>query len=170
MKKIRLMIIAMVMMTAVSAQAQQYNYEKKNEVAITYGWMSNSDWIDAFEDIGGALIGVSFDNDSYTGPLSVEYFHRVKPGISLGGIFAYGKLSQDVFLNGKKNGKDGTAKNTYFTVMPSVKMDWMRKKNVAVYTKLAAGVTLRSEKINYDDTEYTDHSDSKLHFNWRSSV
>ncbi len=170
MKKIRLMIVMMILTATVSAQAQKYDYEKKHEVAVTYGALSNSDWINVFEEAITTSIGARYGNDHYTGPVSMEYFYRTSRVVSVGGIFAYGTLKQDIYLFDTGNGKDGVCKNIYFTVMPSVKFDWLRSKNFGLYTKLGAGLTLRSEKINYTDANDEDFDEFAVHPNWQLSV
>lgn len=54
-------------------------------------------------------------------------------------------------------------KNSYFTLMPAAKFDWLRKSHFGMYSKLAIGATLRSEK-------YDDESNSELHVNWQLSL
>ena len=165
MKKI-LVMVAVAMMTAMNASAQNGYDETKHEVAITYGVGSNSDIIDAFENIGGGLVGAKFENESFTGPISAEYFYHVKNWLGVGGIFAYGQNKQDVYLLGDK---DGTSKNSYVTLMPAVKFDWLRMKNFGMYSKLAVGATLRNEKFNSDSSSSKDTSDSEVHVNWQAS-
>ena len=66
MRKI-LLLAAVAMMTATGAPAQGYDYETKHEVAVSYGIDSNSQIIDAFEEIGGATLRkekYDSDNDS----------------------------------------------------------------------------------------------------------
>ena len=77
MKKI-LVMVAVAMMTAMNASAQNGYDETKHEVAITYGVGSNSDIIDAFENIGGGLVGAKFENEKYFGALSAEYFYHLE--------------------------------------------------------------------------------------------
>ena len=166
MKKIILMA-AVAMMTAMSAQAQSNVYDTKHEVAISYGIDSNSQIIDAFETIGGALVGAKFENDKFFGPISAEYFYHVKNWLGVGGILAYGQNKQDVFLLGDK---DGVSKNTYLTLMPAVKFDWLRKKHFGMYSKLAVGATLRNEKYDSDDPSSKDDSDSEVYVNWQASL
>lgn len=170
MKKALFISVMMVMMTAVSAMAQRVDYDGKHEVAVSYGWLSNSDWLDAFESVGGALVGVTLDGESYTGPIAVEYHYRVSPMVAVGGIGVYGTRSQDIYLMGKDHGKDGKLTNSYITVMPSVKLDWLRTTNFGVYSKFAAGVTFRSEKAKYDKPENKNFSDNNVHFNWQASL
>ena len=166
MKKI-LVMVAVAMMTAMNASAQNGYDETKHEVAITYGVGSNSDIIDAFENIGGGLVGAKFENEKFTGPISAEYFYHVKNWLGVGGILAYGQNKQDVYLLGDK---DGVSKNTYLTLMPAVKFDWLRKKHFGVYSKLAVGATLRNEKYDSVDDSSKDDSDSEVHVNWQVSL
>ena len=161
------MLVAVAMMTAMNVSAQNGYDETKHEVAITLGIYSNSQIIDAFENIGGALVGAKFENESFTGPISAEYFYHVKPWLGVGGIFAYGQNKQDVYLHGDK---DGEIKNTYLTLMPAAKFDWLRKKHFGVYSKLAFGATLRNEKYDSVDPSSKDDSDSEVHVNWQVSL
>ena len=166
MKKL-LAMVAVAMMTAMNVRAQNGYDETKHEVAVTYGIDSNSQIIDAFETIGGALVGAKFENEKFTGPISVEYFYHVKNWLGVGGILAYGQNKQDVYL---ASDKDGVSKNTYLTMMPAVKFDWLRKKNFGMYSKLAVGATLRNEKYDSDKASTNDDSDSEVHVNWQVSL
>ena len=165
MKKFYLMAIAALMATmSVNAQSEDY----KHDIAISYGWLSNSDILDIYENIGGAIVGERTDNDKFFGPLSVEYFYHVKPWLGVGAIAAYGSMKQDYYLGSKSDGKDGEIKNNYFTLMPAVKFDWLRKSHFGLYSKLGFGATLRTEKM--DNTTGNDNNDSEFHVNWQVSV
>lgn len=162
-----LMVSALVFCGSLNAQDK----EIKHEIAVSFGGMSNSNWIDAFENIGGALAGARFDGEKFVGPFSAEYFYHLDKKVSLGGIFCYGQLKEDVYMNGRKNPKDGKSTNGYFTVMPAVKFDWYTNKYIGLYTKVGAGVTFRSEEIKFDDnSRYKDISESEVHFNWQLSL
>ena len=161
------MIVAAAMMTEMSVNAQNGYDDTKHEVAISYGIDSNSQIIDAFEVIGGAIVGAKFDNEKFFGPISAEYFYHVKNWLGVGGIFAYGQNKQDV-ISGKD--KIGESKNSYYTLMPAVKFDWLRKKNYGMYSKLAVGATLRSEKYNSNTSSNNDYDDSEVHVNWQASL
>ena len=169
MKKILLLAVA-AMMATMGANAQTGYEDTKHEVAISLGAGSNSQIIDVFEELGGAIVGVSTDNEDFFGPISVEYFYHVKPWLGVGGIFAYGQMKEDVYLTGKRHGKDGENKNNYLTLMPAVKFDWVRKKYFGVYSKLAIGATLRHEKIDYDSAEHKDYDNTDIHVNWQVSL
>ena len=165
MKKI-LFLAAVAMMTVMSVNAQSYDYETKHEVAISYGIDSNSQILDAFEAVGGALAGAKFENEDFFGPISAEYFYHVKPWLGVGGILAFGTNKQDV-MSGRD--KLGESKNNYYTLMPAVKADWLRTKFFGMYSKLAVGATLRSEKYDSDVNTENSSDGSEVHLNWQVS-
>ena len=162
-----LVMAAFAMMTAMSAQAQSNGYDTKHEVAISYGIDSNSQIIDAFEEIGGAMFGGKLENEKYFGPISAEYFYHAKPWLGVGGILAYGVNTQDVMSGSDKIGE---SKNSYLTLMPAVKFDWLRKKNFGMYSKLAFGATLRNEKYDGYNNSNNDYTDSEVHVNWQATL
>ena len=165
MKKI-LAMAAVAMMTATGAQAQGYDYETKHEVAVSIGAWSNSEILDVFEEVGGIMFGARLDNEKFFGPVSAEYFYHAKPWLGMGGIFVYGHFTQDALSGSDKIGED---KNNYYTLMPAVKFDWLRKKYFGMYSKLAAGATLRQEKYDSNNGS-NDYDDSAVHFNWHVSL
>lgn len=160
------MMVAVAMMTAMSVQAQNNGYETKHEVAVSYGIDSNSQIIDVFEEIGGAMIGAKLENEKFLGPISAEYFYHFQPWLGVGAIVAFGQSTQDVMSG---NYKIGESKNTYYTLMPAVKFDWLRKKHFGMYSKAAVGATLRNEKYNSDVSSSRDYNDSEVHVNWQAS-
>ena len=157
---------AAAMMTATGAQAQGYDYETKHEVAVSIGAWSNSEILDVFEEVGGIMFGARLDNEKFFGPVSAEYFYHAKPWLGMGGIFVYGHFTQDALSGSDKIGED---KNNYYTLMPAVKFDWLRKKYFGMYSKLAAGATLRQEKYDSNNGS-NDYADSAVHFNWHVSL
>ncbi|MCR4602778.1 MAG: hypothetical protein K5683_04515 [Prevotella sp.] len=162
------MLSVLLACTAFSAQAGGYDYDKKHEIAISFGAMSNSNWIDLYEDITVAGL-VEFGDDSFMGPLSVEYFYHPKSWLGVGGIFVYGNKSQDFSFRGE-NVKAGEFSNSYLTLMPSVKLDWLRKKNFGMYSKLGLGATLRMEHTDYDKATDEDRNDNTVHVNYQISL
>lgn len=120
MKKIFLMA-AITMMAAVSVNVQN-DHETKHEVAISYGAFSNSQIIDVFEEITGAMFGAKLENEKFFGPISAKCFYHFKPWLSVGAIMVYGANKQDVMSD---NEKTAESKNGYFTLMPAVKFDYL---------------------------------------------
>lgn len=159
-KKLLMALVALMSVGGVQAQSDDFC---RHEVAVSYGAASNSQWINAFEHITTVLVtagGVKYENEKFTGPFSVEYFYHPSSMIGVGGIFVYGKNSQDVMSGSTKLDELTQA---YYTLMPAVKLDWVHSRSFGVYSKFGVGATIRSEK-------YDDESDNALHFNWQASL
>lgn len=168
MKKI-LTMVAVAIMTATGAQAQSYDYGTKHEVAVSIGLDSNSQWIDVLENASVIIVSgtkAQFEDKRFIGPLSAEYFYRLKPWLGVGGIFVYGNNKQDILFSGVKNGE---ITHSYYTLMPAVKFDWMRTKYFGLYSKLAVGMTLRTEDVDSDDKDVKSEEETLTHVNWQAS-
>ena len=167
MKKLIFMVTAALMM-AVNVNAQEGYEDTKHDVSITFGVESNSQWIDAFEDI---FDGYSYDNDRYMEPISAEYFYHINKMLGLGAIFVYGNHKQDLYdrwSSSKDKIRIGKSSNSYYTLMPAVKFNFVRKKNFGLYSKAALGVTYRTESIDYIDGS-DDYDEKGLLLNWQLS-
>lgn len=140
MKKICI-LAALLCSTVFNAPAQE-----KNEISVGYGTVPNSSLLSMFTGltvISSSLGTVKYTDWKCTGAFSAEYFHRVSPRFSVGGAAVYVRSSRDILI--LKN-IEGEAKVNFFTLMPSVKYEWLQKKDISLYSKAAAGITLRSEK------------------------
>ncbi len=131
MKKIYLMV-AVTIMTVANVNAQD---ELKNEIGVYYGFGSCSDIISTF--------GTSFnfdrsDQTSMWGPVGVEYYYHVTPGVAFGAMAS---------IAGCTWSKNSDASSKYITVMPSVKFNWLRKTHFGLYSSLAAGIMFFSTSI-----------------------
>jgi len=166
MNKILTLIVALTVAT-LSAKAQESNAETKHEIAVGIGTYSNSQWIDDLETVTTTLSGVTLGKESYSGPFSVEYFYHPKSWLGVGGVFVYGHHTQDFYLAGLKQGK---VNDSYVTLMPAAKFDWLRKRHFGMYSKLAAGFTLRRETAKPFNQNMSDASESAMHFNWQASL
>lgn len=136
MKKFLVMVVA-AMMATVSVQAQD---ELKNEIGVFYGVESISNVLSAFSSMFSAAAG---DQSSFWGPIGVEYYHHISPVVALGAVAEYA---------GCKAVDDKTGKNdlseTFITVMPSAKFNWLRRKNFGMYSAVSLGVMFLSVSCN----------------------
>lgn len=164
MKKIIVLMVA-VLMVSFGAKAQSGYDNTKHEIGVTYGILSNSQWIDALEEVVGLMVGATFSNEKFTGPIGIEYFYHAKNWLSVGGIFAYGKNTRDVASMSSAL-PEGKMTHTYLTIMPSVKLDWLRKEHFGMYSKLAVGATFRTQSTSGVQSD----SDTKAHLNWQASL
>ena len=134
MKKILLMVVAAMMVT-MNVNAQ----DEKNEIGVFYGVESASNILSVFTSAFSAAAG---DQSSWWGPIGAEYYYHLTPGVAVGGVLAYASCkAEDV----KTKQKD--LSETFITVMPSVKFNWLRKKGFGMYSALSAGVMFASVSV-----------------------
>lgn len=169
--KIALLLAAFIFFGSTSALAQDFdpNNEPKNEISLGYGAISSSNSLDAFVDVVSAIFGARYKNGSFIGPLSAEYFYHVSPLVGVGGIGVYSRHEQDVVQNEQVTGKRNS---DYFTIMPAVKFNWLRKRQWSMYSKLGLGYThghytTTGKDSSGNDTRST--SDNDL-FNFQASL
>ena len=165
----KLMILAAMLAAVVNANAQESEEYLKHEIAVSYGVGSNSSWLGTMEDFAatsssGSLY--SFNNGSFFGPLALEYFYHINPVIGFGAVGSYARQTKDIFI---LHDKAGDASNSFVTVMPAVKFNWLRKKHFGMYSKFALGATFKSQKQDYSDPEVSDETKSNTYFAFQAT-
>ena len=135
MKKIFVMAVA-AMMATLSVNAQDF----KHEVGVFYGFESASN---VFSLVTSAISAAAGDQSSFWGPVGVEYYYNVSPVVGLGAVAAYAGCKAE---DEKTHKEDLT--ESFITVMPSVKFNWLRKKHFGMYSALSAGAMFASVKCN----------------------
>ena len=143
-----LMMVSVAMMTVVNVNAQD---DLKNEIGVFYGTGSASNLFSVYTSAFAAAAG---DQSSFWGPIGVEYYYHVTPVVGLGAVAAYASCKAE----DEKTHKDDLSEK-FITVMPSVKFNWLRKKNFGMYSGLSAGVMFLSVSPN-DNAKAAD-SDAK---------
>lgn len=169
------MAIALIM--AVNVNAQEGYEDTKHEVSIALGIEANSQWIDDFETGFTVLSGYRCENEKYMEPISAEYFYHINKMLSLGAVFVYGNLKQDLYDSYSYSSyrttsfreRIGKSSNNYYTLLPTVKFNFLRKTHFGLYSKAALGATLRTESVKYND-EYYDVSKKVLILNCQFSL
>ncbi|MBQ7495598.1 MAG: hypothetical protein IJT75_07640 [Bacteroidaceae bacterium] len=138
--------------TSMSAQAQ--NDDIKHEIGISYGGPATTYWARIGTAIGTALYGAKYENTSYFGSLSAEYFYHPEPSVGIGGILCYSQDNDDI----NYAGSIGDRTTRYFTVMPAIKWEYLRRDYFGMYLKAAAGYTLQriNETYKGQDESTTD--------------
>ena len=123
--------------------------ESRNEIMLGYGRVTV---VDVAHVVGGAFATAftagyaRFDNFRSYGSVNLEYYRALNKTFSVGAAVSWFGGTADE-LN-KDNVKVGNADYSGFAVMPAAKVFWFRKPHVAMYSKLAAGVTLLDD---YDE-------------------
>ena len=135
MKKIFVMAVA-AMMATLSVNAQDF----KHEVGVFYGFESASN---VFSLVTSAISAAAGDQSSFWGPVGVEYYYNISPVVGIGAVAAYAGCKAE---DDKTHKEDLT--ESFITVMPSVKFNWLRKKHFGMYSALSAGAMFASVKCN----------------------
>ena len=165
--KIKFLLAALAISALVSVPAQAQD-EPRHEFSVSYGVVPNSIWLDITSDVIGSLFGATYDHSGETGPIGLEYYYRTSPLIAVGAVAAFAQHSEEEKL---KSEITRTCKNSYFTLMPSVKFNWLRRTNWGMYTKVAAGASLRHSTIkNNEDISAKNKTDNTVFFNFQVSA
>lgn len=156
--------LAISALLCVPAQAQD---EPRHELSVSYGCLPNSIWLDITSDVFGSLFGSEYEHSAATGPIGLEYYYRTSPLIAVGAVATFAKHSEDEKRN---SGNTRTSKNSYYTLMPSVKFNWLRRSNWGLYSKVAAGATLRHSTIqDKEPVNAEKKTDNTVFFNFQLS-
>ena len=168
------------------ASAQTSYYTTRHEVAVAVGSGATSEIVSGlanFTTIGieAALSTIitggtttayyTYGDEHYIPTISAEYYYHVTPYLGLGGIVAFNGLSRDMYYTWKDNTSSnntehkelsGKAKHRNYSILPAMKIDWLRKKYIGLYSKGAIGITIMCEtqKDNSQSSESTDYSDT----------
>ena len=175
MKKSILLAVAAIMAT-INVCGQDAYADMKHEVAVSSGGGSTSNVIDAFRlmsDVSdmGIQGDMMFDTHRLHGPYSIEYFYRPRPWLGVGGMFIYGTGNMRVYsyhMDGKRIVEEAThesIKGSYLSVMPAVKLDWIRRQYFGMYSKVALGLTSRHVYVDYVNTTRGDEELRAMHLN-----
>ncbi len=131
-----LTLIAISFTLCIPAQAQE-EIETRHEISISYGWAANSDWLGLFDE-GLDFIGGTRISRNQVGPIGLEYYYNISPKIGVGGIGIFCANKQDMLFTAELQ---GVRHRYYFSLMPSVKFNWLRRAKWGLYSKIGIGAT-----------------------------
>lgn len=132
MKKIAISVL--LLLAAVSASAQAVYPD--NEIGVTFGVGSAADTQALIKATFSAFMDETTDV-KMTGTLGIEYFRQVSNLVSIGVSFGYNSATIIT---------DGTAsKSTYYSLIPSVKLNWYKRDWFGAYSRFGVGPTLRNK-------------------------
>ena len=136
------------LMTTVNVIAQD---DTQHEIGVYYGFASGSD---IFSHLTNAISAAAGDQSSFVGPIGVEYYYHVSPVVAVGAVASYAQCKAE---DKKTHNKDLT--ESFITVMPSVKFNWLRSNGFGMYSALSAGLMFLS--VTFDDSVKTADPDAK---------
>lgn len=147
MKKILVMLVV-ALMTTMNVIAQD---DTQHEIGVYYGFASASDVLSIITSSISAAAG---DQSSFFGPIGVEYYYHVSPVVAVGGLASYATCKAE----DKKTKKDDLTES-FITIMPSVKFNWLRSNGFGMYSSLSAGLMFLS--VSFDDSVKAADPDAK---------
>ncbi|MCR4823848.1 MAG: hypothetical protein K5849_00660 [Bacteroidales bacterium] len=124
---------------------------RNNEIAVTYGLNAMDAIAFSVNSLGNMVLSEDVLERQSTGNIGIEYFHRVSPLVSVGGIFTYYKATDTT-------GDEPVTEKSYI-FMPSVKFHWYQREWFSAYSKCAAGIGIDN------DDEGTEAA-----FDWQASL
>ena len=171
--KIKCLIAAVALsaILCIPAQAQNEVEETRHEIGISYGAVPNSIWIDVLADVIPAMFGETHEKERYIGPIGVEYYYHTSPLVGVGAVAVLATNNEDAYA---KEVLKSHYIRSYFTLMPSVKFNWLRKNKWGLYSKVAAGASLASfNNQDYNETgKLTGEKETSndVYFNFQASL
>ena len=151
----------------------------KNEFSVAYGVLSNSEWVEVFQEVVTVMFGGQTKQKSAVGPISAEYFYRVSPVVGIGAVGAVASFKDDMLrqevLPGSTTGekvetKVGDYTRSYFTFMPAAKFNWLRKEHFGMYSKVAAGISYVNTNTKDVDPSVAEEKNKDVIFNFQASL
>ena len=149
----------------------------KNELSVSYGTLSNSEWVEVFQEVVTVMFGGETKQKSAVGPISAEYFYRVSPVVGVGAVGTVASFKDDVFtrsLSGTSEEaaktKTGSYTRSYLTFMPAAKFNWLRKEHFGMYSKVAAGISFVNTNMKDVDPAVATEKNKDVAFNFQASL
>ena len=144
-----MMVSAPVFAKSNDGSKQQIDFPK-NEVSVGYGFMSYMPILSVLESMStmgvAALLGTNIDLTGVysTGSISAEYMHHFGNHFALGGALSYESLSTTYLQEGSTEAMESRV--SVISILPSVKFPWFHKPHVDMYSKIALGCSIMSDK------------------------
>ncbi len=161
--KIKCLLTLVALSLAICVPAQAQDDEIRHEVSVSYGLAPNSGWLGLINDALNVATGDAANTRNTVGPIGLEYIYRINPRIGVGLVGTFYTNKKDTHAGSET----GTCTRSFFTAMPAVKFNWLRRANWGLYSKAAIGATFNHDKYNgYKDGD----TDNSVTFNFQASL
>ncbi|MBR5398251.1 MAG: hypothetical protein IK103_00490 [Bacteroidales bacterium] len=170
------LLLALLFANDVKAQVIGKDIKTNNEFSLTYGTLSNSEWIEAFGEVVTVMFGGDTKTKTAFGPMSAEYFRRITPVVAVGAIGSVSSFREDMMKRTTTTSGETTSEKigdytrSYFSFMPAAKFNWLRKEHFGMYSKVAAGVTFTNTNMKDTDPTVATKKDNNVMFNFQASL
>lgn len=147
-----LLIAAAALVITTPLFAQRSNEPtQRHEITASYGALPATGWADAFgKTLLGMFVGLHTESTDW-GSVTVGYGYRMNSMVSIGAQLVYASGTETATLGGTRT----TADNTYWSVMPSVKLSWLNSDIVSLYSRMSIGVTHQTASGAGQSATYT---------------
>jgi hypothetical protein len=132
-----------------------------HEFALSYGLGSTSGFVAVSASVIAAIFGATIDY-SFIGPVAGEYFYHVSELVGVGGVVSYAAF--------KDKKTPGNEPMNCIALLPGVKLDWLRREQFGMYSKLCAGAACLTSPGESTDTEERSGPSGSLFFNFQASL
>lgn len=158
----KLMLVAVALTIAATSFAQG---SRRQEISLAYGVAPVTDWVDSYSNLlTGAVLGSDTELTGW-GAATLGYSFRVIGGLRVGAQVVYSSNTQQVvYLSStqKVKGVGPDISNSYWSVMPNVKWNWLNLKIISLYARVGAGLT-------FAKSEYGDRNESATRWAYQVS-
>ena len=198
----KIQILSLVALMLVASNSVMAQLDSKSEVSFSVGseTLNNKGLGDGIGEAFGSTSGRAITTiltfglvdpnsmtdktkvkNSSTPTFNVQYLYRVLPKTKVGALVAYQQTSSKLLVADNKGNflEAAKASNNYVIVMPTVKQMWIENMNIGLYSKVAAGICIASNKAEMTNGvtektpgELTDQikSDKGTRFAYQASV
>lgn len=166
-----LLTAALLCAGTVAANAQWRKPFKTNDFVVKYGYLSCMTIVKSLgnveqNDVGQATLET--DNRKSIGAVSAEFMHRKRQKFSFGIGATWERTTEDCLYPTPFDGdiNAGQLTNTYITVTPMIRFNWIDRTFFMMYTRLAAGFTFILDKWDGSSADYDnwDVKSEKQHY------
>ena len=169
MQNLRVIILLLSLTISMSLSAQDFK-ENRHEVSIGYGTCTAP-------QIGTALGSIFFSAFTFDmldsgdvsgdwGSVNLAYNYRLTKLVGLGLSAGYCSMNVDW----KNESLIGKQKYNYYSILPTLKLNWLNSKIVALYSKAALGITICNSKMSYADKTTADRTETDITWGFQVST
>lgn len=151
-----LLLAATLFVTAICAQAQEYECPK-NEIAIGGGFGTHPFIGVAFGDALASLFDSGDCTNTSVGAYSVTYLRNTSKHFAFGATAMYEYMYTE-------NSKKEKHTESFVTAMPTARAYWFRNKSFGMYSRLAAGISFQLHDDYKDNSKTETESKCDAHF------
>lgn len=146
---------------------------RRNEISLSYGILPTTSWMDMITDMfilvgTGATGSPQTRNSSELGAFTASYYYRFNKVLAVGGSYTYSRIDKQI-INADTNVKIGKAASNYHTVMPTLKVNWLNRGVISLYSKVSAGISIGTYRETYDRGNGSDFRDTAVMFAFQVS-